>query len=287
VPTDIATRFSIITPIGHVGDLSNATRYGKRITNHWYSELVSGAEGATHELEKNWHLAKRFDPQAVLRGPKLEPGMIRRPRWLPDDNRYFVLFPGAARPIRLWPIERFGEIAARIHAKTGWAAIVCGLESDSSAAQKLITDVKDVPIMDACGQTTLPELAGVIADAKLMVTNDTSAAHLAAALCVPAVAILGGGHFGRFLPYPAACEPANGALQVAYHSMPCYQCNWRCVHSRGPDDPGPCIAAVTVDEVWAIVERMLERPAGKCDAPLVAIARSGGSRAQPMAGPNL
>src|SRR5262249_6538199 len=95
--------------IGHVGDLSNASLYEKRITNRWYSELVAAAEGAAHELEKNWHFAKRFDPQAVLRSPKLEPGMISRPRWLPDDNRYFVLFPGAAWPIKLWPIERFGE----------------------------------------------------------------------------------------------------------------------------------------------------------------------------------
>jgi ADP-heptose:LPS heptosyltransferase len=244
--------------IGHAGDLSNATRYGKLITDRWYTELVSGADSAAHELEKNWHFAKRFDPHAVLRGPKLEPGMISRPRWLPDDNRHFVLFPGAARPIKLWPIGRFAEIAARIHAKTGWTGIVCGLASDSSTAQQLIGHAKDVPIKDACGQTTLPELAGVIANAKLTVTNDTSAAHLAAALCTPAVAILGGGHFGRFLPYPTECEPGNGALHVAHHSMPCYQCSWRCVHAPRPDDPGPCITSVTVDHVWGIVERMLE-----------------------------
>jgi ADP-heptose:LPS heptosyltransferase len=244
--------------IGHVGDLSDATRYRRLITDRWYSELVSGAERATHELEKNWHFAKRFDPQAVLRGQKLEPGMISRPGWLPVDNGYFVLFPGAASPIRLWPIERFGDIAARIHARTGWAGIVCGLASDSCAAQKLIARAKDVPIRDACGQTSIQELAGVIADAKLTVTNETSAAHLAAALRVPAVAILGGGHFGRFLPYPTECEPANCNPRIVYHSMPCYQCNWRCVHSRRPNDPGPCITSVTVDHVWAILEPMLE-----------------------------
>src|SRR5262249_37167567 len=192
--------------IGHVGDLSNATRYAKMLTDHWYSELVSGAEHATHELEKNWHFAKRFDPQAILRVQELESAMISRPRWLPEDKGYFVLFPGAAHPIRRWPIERFGEIAARIHARTGWIAIVCGLASDSTAARKLIADARDVPIVDASGQTTLSELAGVIAGAKLTVTNETSAAHLAAALSAPAVAILGGGHFGRFLPYPTEYE---------------------------------------------------------------------------------
>jgi ADP-heptose:LPS heptosyltransferase len=243
--------------IGHVGDLSNATRHIKRIADRWYTDLVPESKPAAHELVKNWHFAQKFDPEIFLRGPQLEPGMIRRPSWLPDDNRYFVLFPGAAGLIKIWPIERFGDIAARIHATTGWIGIVCGLASDSSAARELIARRKGVPIMDACGKTTLPELAGVIAEARLTVTNDTGAAHLAAALRVPAVAISGGGHFGRFLPYPTECESANGNLRVAYHSMPCYQCNWRCVYARQPNEPGPCIASVTVEDVWALVEPFL------------------------------
>ncbi len=245
------------TSIGQVGNLSNASMRMKRITDRWYTELVPIPEHAVHELAKNYYFAKRFDPHVVLRGPKLEPAMINRPPWLADDHGYFVLFPGAAWPIKLWPAERFGEIAARIHTKTGWTGLVCGTRSDLSAAQKLITHAKNAPITDACGLTTLAELAGVIAGAKLTVTNDTSAAHLAAALRVPAVVVLGGGHFGRFLPYPAECEPANGNLRVAYHSMPCYHCNWRCIYSRQPDDPGPCITSVTVEDVWALVEPFL------------------------------
>jgi ADP-heptose:LPS heptosyltransferase len=244
--------------IGYAGNLSNAARYSKSTTDRWYSELVPDVGDATHELEKNWHFAKRFDSHAVLRGPKLEPGMVSRPRWLPADDTYFVLFPGAAGPIKRWPIERFGEIASRIHARTGWTGIICGAASDAGMAQNLIAQARGIPVANACGQTTLPELAGVIAGARLTVTNDTSAAHLAAAVAAPAVAILGGGHFGRFMPYPAECEPASRTLQVAYHSMSCYHCNWRCVHPRLLDDPALCITSVTVEQVWAIVESMLE-----------------------------
>ena len=243
--------------IGQVGDLSNATIGMKRITDRWYTELVPSSEHATHELVRNFHFAKRFDPNIVLRGPKLQPTMIKRLRWLPDDNDYFVLFAGARWPIRLWPAERFGDIAVRIHAKTGWAGIVCGSPSESGAAQRLIAHAKSVPILNACGKTTLPELAGVIAEARLTVTNETSAVHLAAALRVPAVAILGGGHFGRFLPYPAKCESVNQNLRIAYHSMPCYQCNWCCVYTRQPDEPGPCVTSVSVDDVWALLEPFL------------------------------
>jgi ADP-heptose:LPS heptosyltransferase len=242
--------------IGQAGDLSRAMRSLKRLTDCWYSELVRGDE-ATHELERNRHFARRFDPQAGFRLQTLEPGMISRPHWLPQDRNYFVLFPGASKPISRWPAERFGEITARIHARTGWTAIVCGAASDSRAAQQLMASVEDVPMVDACGQTTLAELAGVIADAKLVVTNDTSAVHLAAALGAPAVTILGGGHFGRFLPYPATGDAVSRNLCVACHTMPCYHCNWRCVHPRQRDEPGPCITSVTIEQVWAMVEPML------------------------------
>jgi ADP-heptose:LPS heptosyltransferase len=243
--------------IGCSGDLSNSSRLVQRITNRWYSKLVPNDDAATHELQKNWNFAKQFGYRAPLRVPELEPAMVHRPIWLPTSSDYFVLFPASAWAIKLWPVDRFGEIAIRIHAQTGWSGIVCGLASDSIAAKNLIANASGVPIMDACGRTNLQELAGVIAEAKLVVTNDTSAAHLAAALERPTVVILGGGHFGRFLPYPDAAMRGSQNFRAAYQSMPCYHCNWHCVHPLQPGDPGPCITKVSVDDVWALIQPML------------------------------
>jgi ADP-heptose:LPS heptosyltransferase len=241
--------------IGQTGDLANASRRVQRLANNWYTELVPGRAASTHELEKNTDFAKRFDPQAALRWPRLEPAMVRRPPWLPSGN-YFVLFPGAHFTLKVWPAERFAELAARIQAKTGWSAVVCGSEADAETGQKVISYAQSVRIINACGQTSLPELAGAIAGARLTVTNDTSAAHLAAAAGAPAVAILGGAHFGRFLPYPASLQAGN--LRVAYHAMPCYQCNWRCIHPVERGQAAPCITSVSVEDVWALALPFLE-----------------------------
>jgi ADP-heptose:LPS heptosyltransferase len=245
--------------IGQAGDLSNATRWMQRLANKWYTELVRGSVASTHELEKNADFARRFDPQAVLRLPRLESAMVRRPPWLPSGH-YFVLFPGSHVPLKTWPAERFAELALRIQATTGWSAIVCGAAADAEVAQRVIEHAKGTRITNACGWTSLPELAGVITRAKLTVTNDTSAAHLAAAVGSPAVAILGGGHFGRFLPYPAALQAGNlqaGNLHVAHHAMPCYQCNWRCVYPLGRGAPASCITSVGVEDVWAFVKPLI------------------------------
>jgi hypothetical protein len=119
-------------------------------------------------------------------------------------------------------------------------------------ATSLLAKATGVPIIDACGRTTLQELAGTIASAKLIITNETGAAHIAAALGRPAVTILGGGHFNRFLPYPIE----NHCVRSAYQRMDCYGCNWRCIYK--PADPGPCILKVTVDDVWTLVGGVLD-----------------------------
>ncbi|MDP6447479.1 MAG: hypothetical protein QF805_27025, partial [Pirellulaceae bacterium] len=40
------------------------------------------------------------------------------------------------------------------------------------------------------------------------------------------VVIVGGGHFGGFVPYPAEVAPPNA--RFVFHEMPCYHCFWRC-----------------------------------------------------------
>jgi ADP-heptose:LPS heptosyltransferase len=241
--------------IGQVGDLANATPRTQEFANNWYTELVHGAAAAAHELEKNANFARRFDPQVTLRRPRLEPTMVCQPSWLPADKKYFVLFPGTFAAIKGWPADRFGKLAARIQAKTGWSAIICGGASDAEAAHRVIEHAEGADISNACGQTSLSELAGVIGGAKLTVTNDTSAAHFAAALGVPAVAILGGAHFGRFLPYPAAVQAEN--LRVVHHAMPCYQCDWHCIYPLQPTEAAPCITSVSLQDVWELIEPLL------------------------------
>lgn len=243
--------------IGHTGDLSNAQSVVKRFTDRWYTRLVSDSETLVHDMEKNWAFARQFGATGGLRIPPLDAAMIERPAWLAGAGDYFVLFPGAASPIRRWPAERFAEIAARIHARTGWSCIICGGASDSTIAEDVMKRTGEIPMENACGRTSLSELAGVLADARFVITNDTGAAHMAASLGKPAAVILGGGHFGRFFPYPAEVDSPSGNLRIVHQPMSCYHCNWQCVYPRQPDEPGRCIGDIATDNVWKVVEEML------------------------------
>jgi ADP-heptose:LPS heptosyltransferase len=57
-------------------------------------------------------------------------------------------------------------------------------------------------IEDLTGKTTLPQLVNLIAGAKILISNESCAVHIAAAVGTNAVCISNGNHFGKFNPYP-------------------------------------------------------------------------------------
>lgn len=169
---------------------------------------------------------------------------------------YFVLFPGADWAGRRWPPERFAEVARRLEGQTGWQGIVCGGPGDRALAEAIGVE-SGVPLEDWTGRTTLAELAAVMGGARLVVSNETAGAHMAASVGTPCVCILGGGHFGRFLPYKAPPRAGRPLPLAATHPMPCFGCDWNCIYPVPDGAPTPCINNVSVEAVWEHVQTTL------------------------------
>jgi ADP-heptose:LPS heptosyltransferase len=120
---------------------------------------------------------------------------------------YIVLFPGASARQKRWPAQRFGELARALHQRYGaqYRLVVAGSPGDNAYVPALTQAAgPGVPITNHCGQTDLPGLAGLIAGAQLLISNDTVAAHLAAQAGTPCLVLLMGENYGKFFPYPPA-----------------------------------------------------------------------------------
>jgi ADP-heptose:LPS heptosyltransferase len=239
--------------IGSQGDVSNQREAIKAFSDRGYTRLIPADPQPLMELDRNLEFVRGLGargarpglPVLVL-GGDLPAGFDRSP--------YYALFPGAGSPLRRWPLVRFAELAARIHARTGWRGVVCGGPGEQELGARLVA-ASDAPLESWAGRTSLEDLCRIVRDARLLVTNETSAVHIGAAGSTPTVCILGGGHFGRFMPYPEQIAPQVPA--AAYHEMECYGCNWRCIYHPGPDEAAPCILGVEVDAVWERVEAVL------------------------------
>jgi heptosyltransferase-2 len=98
-----------------------------------------------------------------------------------------ILAPGARYgPAKRWAPERFAEVA---RAWRGQVVLV-GDEGDAGETSAVRSHL-DKSALDLTGKTDLPTLAAVLARAAAVVSNDSGAAHVAAALGRPTIIVFG------------------------------------------------------------------------------------------------
>jgi ADP-heptose:LPS heptosyltransferase len=238
------------------GDEGNQRHRQKKISDNWYTRLFPSSSISLMEMQRNAEFLRALghkDFKARL--------PIYMPHSVPPLNTkspYYVIFPGAGWINRQWPTGSFAELAALIHKATGWHGVICGSPGEKRIARRL-QEMTDAPLEDLTGQTTLDELAAIIAAARFLVGNETSAVHLAAAVSTPVVCILGGGHFGRFLPYQPEEETEDQPLPITvWHGMDCFNCNWYCIYPIDGAQSVPCIANIEVEDVWNKIQECIK-----------------------------
>lgn len=239
--------------IGFRGDATNISPAIKRIADSFYTDLRVIPSNLRNELEINAEFLKNNTEVAIPKLADLSSIAMELPRNL-IKKKYFILVPGGSWTGKRWPAESFAKIADKIHAKYGIFGVVCGSSSEKGLAREIQKFTKH-EILDLTGETNILGLINLIKFAKVLVTNDTSAAHIGPAVGSPTVCIVGGGHFGRFLPYPKL--NVMPPLKIANIEMDCYGCNWNCIFKRTKGRALPCIERISVDQVWLDVQELL------------------------------
>jgi heptosyltransferase-2 len=106
-------------------------------------------------------------------------------------------------------------------------------------------------VLVAAGETDLVALAGLLARAALLVTNDTGPMHLAAAVGTPVLALFGSTD-------PAVCAPRGaGPVRVLYERVECSPCWLR----ECPVPGHPCLDRFEVERVAGEALAMLRNSA--------------------------
>ncbi|MCX5871006.1 MAG: glycosyltransferase family 9 protein [Deltaproteobacteria bacterium] len=231
--------------IGSQGDCSNISCWLKRITDRWYTQLIHADTQPMTELRRNAEFVKGMGCQCDVGLAKLQVDHESLPTIL-YGAQFFVLFPGASTQGKRWPLERFAQVAQYVSSQYGWQGVICGGSSEQLLGEHLCR-MAAVPLLNLVGKTSLMQLVEVLAHARLVLTNDTSAAHIGPAVGSPTVCILGGGHFGRFLPYDS--PDASLVLSTVSAHMNCFGCNWCCIYGAKSHTPFPCVKNVSIIKV--------------------------------------
>lgn len=240
--------------IGFDGDPSAASTLDLALSKNWYTKLISASCIPIMELDRNGEFINcLFDNKFIPNVPVI--GKLKSSNFLVNSAQpYCVIVPGASWDGKVWPIQNFNEIAGYIRAEYDMDIILTGGVLDEYKCGMISKNYSD-RVYNYCSKTTLIELVELIRCAKIVIANDTGAVHIAAAVKTPVVCILGGGHYGRFMPYPR--KFLNSKLMVANEEMECFGCNWECSIRETKDGAVPCIERINPEKVKSIIDNIL------------------------------
>lgn len=161
--------------------------------------------------------------------------------------------PGMELTAKRWPLEKYREIVQRLVINLDAQVVLLGGPDDVKLNDTLIQGLK-LPhgaVLNMAGKTTFGELAAQLAACQLFIGNDSSPMHLAAAVGIPVIAIFGPTSPQEYGPYPLD-DPKHIALWKHPTGQPCFFLGkmQTCTNCT-------CMQAVTVEDVWNAVQRLI------------------------------
>jgi heptosyltransferase-2 len=137
---------------------------------------------------------------------------------LGGEGPWIGLNPGAFYgTAKRWLPERYAAVGDTLARRTGARVAIVGGAAERALGETIASSMRE-PARVLCGETSLPDLTGVLAGLTVLVTNDSGPMHVAAALGVPVVAVFGPtdsretgpvGEAHRIVREPVHCSPCK------------------------------------------------------------------------------
>jgi heptosyltransferase III len=170
------------------------------------------------------------------------------------DEHPIVLHPGSGWPLKNWPAQRWRRLAAEMVASFGTRPVVAG----SAGERALVSHVVGAGsrAVGLAGRLSLGALAALHRRARLVVSTDSGALHLAALMGAPVVGLFGPADPAMFAPL---CPP--GRRRVLHAALPCSPCGTLEHPPCGATEEPECITAIPVQGVLQAAGEVIRAPA--------------------------
>jgi len=203
-----------------------------------------------HEAGRILALAEAMGSRDADPGPTLALGDDEREaaRAAAGARPYVVISPSSAWPTKRWTAEGFAAVGDYLAAR-GYGVVITGGpgEGDEAAAT---AEAMEAPAVNLAAKTTARELAALVAEAALVVSNDSAPVHVASAFDTPTVAV-----FGATVPAQGFAPLAGRSAAAEVPDLPCRPCgdhggrkcpekHFRCMVDLSPADVIRAVDAV-------------------------------------------
>lgn len=187
------------------GDCINLAKRLKDKSDRIYTRLFKSKDEIMFEFYRNKEFIENLFNKEINISARLDSTPFKK---LPlKIENYSILFIGASASYRKWSVEKFAKIGIYLAKTYNQNILICGGKEDMANADivlKLINKElqSKAKIINLAGKTSLTELGSFVYNGNLVISNETSCAHLSALLDTATIAVYNGNHLGRFIPYP-------------------------------------------------------------------------------------
>ncbi len=160
---------------------------------------------------------------------------------------------GDLLPLRAWPMDRFAGLVERLLAADPKTVVVLmGIGEAAVSARAIIQRVGDPRCIDFVGKTrTLMDVIQLFHQSDLLVTNDSGPAHFATLTPIKSITLFG--------PETPVLYGTLGEHAVhLYAHLACSPCLSALNHRNSPCTNNVCLQVISVDEVFAHAQRLLQ-----------------------------
>lgn len=140
---------------------------------------------------------------------------------------FIVMAPGASCSARSYAPERFSEAADLITRETGLPILIVGGERDVELGRQVASACEPGRACSLAGETSIPDLAAVIARAQLVMCNNSGPMHIADAFERPQVVLYSG------TDYESMWRPRRSPAVLLRRETDCSPCfAFRCPYGH-------------------------------------------------------
>jgi len=106
-------------------------------------------------------------------------------------HEWIAVQAGASDVMKAWRPEHFGRTLAHASARWSGGIVLIGTPAEQDTIAHVLSVYRESggrnPVLNAAGHTTLEQLVGLLAECRLLLTNDTGPMHLAVGVQVPVI----------------------------------------------------------------------------------------------------
>lgn len=172
-----------------------------------------------------------------------------------------VISLGSSNVKKNWPLSNFLQLIKNLAVNE--KVMLIGGQHEIEMANYILSNLGSHNISSIVGKTNLFMAIEQIKAAKLFIGNDSALVHFAVALQVPSICFLGGGHFGRFMPYQLSSANFGDNIDllptVLYNKMDCYGCSWRCSKPLVNGETWQCIESIGLAKATNVIQQKLQK----------------------------